>query len=146
MCIRDRSHTYKGFLVTTLNYGRTTNFFTETFEQLDHATVVRNGNIGSRQNAGVSVSAQVQPWKWWSASLYGNYNYNSFKGELYGELIHINASNVLFNVSNQFKFNKGWSAELSGFYRSKGVEGQIEIEPMGQMLSLIHISEPTRLL
>jgi len=127
------SHTYKGFLVTTLNYSKTKNFFTETFEQVDHATIVRNGNIGARQNAGISVSAQVQPWKWWSASLYGNYNYNSFKGELYGELIHINASNVLFNVSNQFKFNKGWSAELSGFYRSKGVEGQIQIEPMGQM-------------
>jgi outer membrane receptor protein involved in Fe transport len=127
------SHTYKGFLVTTLNYGRTKNFFTETFEQVDHATIVRNGNIGARQNAGISVSAQVQPWKWWSASLYGNYNYNSFKGELYGEPIHVNAANILFNVSNQFKFNKGWSAELSGFYRSKGIEGQIQIDPMGQV-------------
>jgi iron complex outermembrane recepter protein len=126
------SHTYKGFLNTTLNYSRTKNFFTETFEQLDHATVVRNGNIGVRQNAGISISAQVQPKKWWSASLYGNYNYNNFKGELYGELIHVKASNVLFNVNNQFKFNKGWGAELSGFYRTKGIEGQIAIEPMGQ--------------
>jgi len=127
------SHTYKGFLNTTLNYSKTKNFFTETFEQLDHATIVRNGNIGARQNAGISISAQVQPKKWWSASLYGNYNYSSFKGELYGELIKVNASNVLFNVSNQFKFNKGWGAELSGFYRSRGVEGQLEIQPLGQM-------------
>lgn len=127
------SHTYKGFLQTTLNYGRTKNFFTETFEQVDHATIVRNGNIGVRQNAGISISAQVQPAKWWSASLYGNYNYNSFEGELYGERINVNASNVLFNVNNQFKFKKGWSAELSGFYRSKGIEGQIVIEPLGQL-------------
>ncbi|TMI96094.1 MAG: TonB-dependent receptor [Bacteroidetes bacterium] len=127
------SHTYKGFLTTTLNYSRTKNFFTETFEQVDHATIVRNGNIGVRQNAGISVSAQVQPKKWWSASLYGNYNYNTFKGELFGEQIKVNASNILFNVSNQFKFNKGWSAELSGFYRSRGIEGQIVIEPLGQM-------------
>ena len=127
------SHTYKGFLTTTLNYSRTKNFFTETFEQVDHATIVRNGNIGVRQNAGISVSAQMQPKKWWSASLYGNYNYNTFKGELFGEQIKVNASNILFNVSNQFKFNKGWSAELSGFYRSRGIEGQIVIEPLGQM-------------
>src|SRR5438552_3366103 len=127
------SHTYKGFLNTTLNYSRTKNFFTETFEQVDHATIVRNGNIGVRQNAGISISAQVQPKKWWSASLYGNYNYNSFKGELYGELIHVKASNVLFNVNNEFKFNKGWGAELSGFYRTKGIEGQIAIDPLGQM-------------
>jgi iron complex outermembrane receptor protein len=127
------SHTYKGFLNTTLNYSRTKDFFTETFEQLDHATVVRNGNIGVRQNAGISISAQIQPKKWWSASLYGNYNYNSFKGELYGELIHVKASNVLFNVNNEFKFSKGWGAELSGFYRTKGIEGQIAINPLGQM-------------
>jgi iron complex outermembrane receptor protein len=129
----EASHTYKGFLNTTLNYSRTKNYFTETFEQLDHATIVRNGNIGMRQNAGISISAQVNIKKWWSASLYGNYNYNSFKGELYGELIHVNASNILFNVNNQFKFNKGWSAELSGFYRTKGVDGQIVIEPLGQL-------------
>jgi outer membrane receptor protein involved in Fe transport len=127
------SDTYNGFLSTTLNYSRTKNFFTETFEQVDHATIVRNGNIGSRQNAGISVSAQINIKKWWAASLYGNYNYNSFKGELYGEFIHVNASNVLFNINNQFKFNKGWSAELSGFYRTKGIEGQIVIKPLGQM-------------
>ena len=32
---------------------------------------------------------------------------------------------------DQLKFNKGWSAELSGWYRTKGVEGQILIQPMG---------------
>jgi len=127
------SHTYKGFLNTTLNYSRTKDFFTETFEQSGYATIVRNGNIGVRQNAGISVSAQVNVRKWWSASLYGNYNYNNFKGELYGETIHARASNILFNASNQLKFNKGWSAELSGFYRTKGIEGQIVIQPLGQV-------------
>jgi hypothetical protein len=65
--------------------------------------------------------------------LYGNYNYNQFKGDLYGEHIDISAATVLFNVNNQFKFNKGWSAELSGFYRTKGVDGQIIIQPLGQV-------------
>jgi iron complex outermembrane recepter protein len=129
------SHTYNGFLNTTVNYSRTKNFFTETFEQSGYATIVRNGNIGVRQNGGVSVSAQVNIRKWWSASLYGNYNYSSYKGTLYGELIDVSASNVLFNVSHQFKFNKGWGAELSGFYRTKGIEGQIQIDPMGQLSS-----------
>ena len=129
------SHTYNGFLNTTLNYSRTKNFFTETFEQSGYASIVRNGNIGVRQNGGVSVSAQVNVRKWWSASLYGNYNYSNYKGVLYSEPIDVSASNVLFNVSNQFKFNKGWSAELSGFYRTRGIEGQLVIEPLGQMSS-----------
>ena len=127
------SHTYKSFLTTTINYSRTTDFMTETFEQSDYATIVRDGNIGIRQNAGISVSAQLKPTKWWNASLYTNFNHNKFEGELYGEKVNVKASNLMLNANNQFKFNKGWSAELSGFYRTKGVDGQIIIQPLGQV-------------
>ena len=135
------SHIYKGILNTTINYSRTKDYMNETFEQSQdttnadkgYATIVRQGNIGVRNNAGVSVSAQVPVAKWWSANIYANYNYNQFKGELYGEKIDIGAATVLFNVNNQFRFTKGWSAELSGFYRTKGVDGQIIIQPMGQV-------------
>lgn len=127
------SHTYKGFLTTTLNYSRTTDLINETFEQADYATIIREGNIGVRHNAGLAISAQVKPAKWWNASLYGNYNYTQFKGVLYNEKIDVSASNVLFNVNNQFKFGKTWGAELSGWYRTKGVDGQIIIQPLGAM-------------
>jgi iron complex outermembrane receptor protein len=135
------SHTYKNFLTTTINYSRTIDYMNETFSQekvngdTTYATIVRHGNIGKRDAAGIAISAQVPVTKWWNASIYTNYNYNKFKGRLNGngEYIDIAASNLLFNVSNQFKFNKGWSAELSGFYRTKGVEGQIIIQPLGQL-------------
>jgi len=126
------SHTFKGFMTTTVNYSKTKNFFSETFGQKDFATVVSRGNIGQRQNAGISISAQVPVAKWWNASLYGNYNYNAFKGVLYNEALDVHGSNILFNVNNQFTLGKGWSAELSGFYRTKGIEGQIIIMPLGQ--------------
>lgn len=41
----------------------------------------------------------------------------------------------MLNGSQQFKFAKTWSAELSGFWRSKGVEGVIVTKPVG-MLSM----------
>lgn len=125
------SHTYKSFLTTTLNYSNTKNFFTETFEQQDHATIVRRGNIGRRQNAGIAVSAQIKATKWWTAIVYVNANYNKFNGMLYGENIDASATTYLGNLNNQFRFGKGWSGEISGWYRSKGLEGQIIIEPMG---------------
>jgi iron complex outermembrane recepter protein len=127
------SHTYSGFLTTTLNYSQTNNLMTETFQQQDYATIVREGNIGKRNNAGIAVSAQIPVQKWWTAVLYTNYNYTSYSGLLNGEELKIEASNVLLNVNNQLKFPKGWSAELSGFYRSKGAEGQIMIYPLGQV-------------
>ena len=132
------THTYKGFLTTTLNYGHTKDYMMETFSQEKtgttngYATIVRRGNIGKVDMAGVSVSAQVPVTKWWNASLYSNLNYSRFQGPVEGENIDIKAANLLFNVNNQFRFAKTWSAELSGFYRTKGVEGQIQIKPMGQ--------------
>ncbi len=131
------THTYNNFLTTTLNYSYTTDFFTETFEQDGHATIVRNGNIGQRQNAGLAVSAQVPVTKWWTAMLYGNVNYNQFKGILYGEELNASATTFLFNVTNQLKFKKGWGGEVSGFYRSKGIEGQVLVDPMGQASAAI---------
>jgi iron complex outermembrane receptor protein len=135
------SHTYKNFLTTTINYSRTNDYMNETFQQEEvngtksYATIVRHGNIGKRDAAGIAVSARVPVAKWWNASIYTNYNYNKFQGRLNGngEYINVAASNLLFNVNNQFKFNKGWSAEVSGFYRTKGVDGQIIIQPLGQL-------------
>lgn len=132
------THTFKSYLTTTLNYSSTKNLMMETFEQVtslngtdDYATIVRNGNIGKKNSAGIAVSAQVPIKKWWTGIFYSNLNYNKFSGELYGEYISIDAINLTLNVNNQFKFDKGWSAELSGWYRTKGVEGQILIQPMG---------------
>jgi len=126
------SHTYNNFLTTTLNYSNTRNFFTETFEQDGHATIVRDGNIGRRQNAGIAVSAQIPIRKWWTAIVYANVNYNQFTGVLYGDPIDVSATTFLANLNNQFRFANGWSGEISGFYRTKGVEGQILVDPLGQ--------------
>jgi hypothetical protein len=83
------------------------------------------------QNAGIAVNLQFPVKKWLTAMIYTNYNYNLFEGPVNGEYIKTSAANLMFNVNNQFKFDKGWSAELSGWYRTKGVEGQILIQPMG---------------
>ncbi|ULQ53892.1 TonB dependent receptor [Flavihumibacter fluvii] len=132
------THTFKSFLTTTLNYSYTKDYISETFSQGreeygedKYATIVRQGNIGVRQNGGVAVSAQVPVKKWWTAIMYGNYNYSVFSGDLNGEKIDVAGGNLTFNLNNQFKFGKGWSAELSGWYRTRGIEGQIVIDPMG---------------
>ena len=126
------SHTYKSWLTTTLNYSNTKNFFQETFEQSGHATIVRNGNIGRRQNAGIAVSAQIPVTKWWTAIVYANLIYTKFNGVLYGEYLDVSLTTLQSNLNNQFTFGKGWSGELSGFYMTKSIEGQVLVNPLGQ--------------
>lgn len=128
------THTFKGFLTTTINYSQTKNMFSEIFDQEgEYATLITEGNIGKRQNAGIAVSAQVPVAKWLSSNLYANYNYNKLKGQLVGEDFEVSAGNVVLNMNNQFTFNHGWSGELSGWIRTKGIDGQIITYPMGAL-------------
>ena len=127
------NHTFRQFLTTSLNYSHTKDLFNETFEEKGFATIVRQGNYGFMNDLSLSLSAQVPVAKWWSANIYAEGKYNQFKGILYGEDLNIHATTYLLNVTNQFKMNKGWSAELSGFYRTPGIEGQIQIKSMGQL-------------
>src|SRR5450432_1152882 len=131
------SHTYKNTLTTTLNYSNTQNFFAETFQQEGHATIVRRGNIGRRENGGIAISFNKSMTKWWTTSIYLNVNYNHFTGELYGENLDVSSVTGMGNMTNQFKFTHGWGAEISGWYRTSGIEGQIYIQPMGQTSTAI---------
>jgi iron complex outermembrane receptor protein len=127
------THIFKSFLTTTLNYGITKDLFMETFDQLGYATIVRQGNIGRRENGGVSVSANMPVGKWLTVIVYTNYNYNKFTGNLNGEDIRVEAGNFLVSLNNQVRIGEKWSGELGGWARTKGIEGQILLEPMGQL-------------
>jgi iron complex outermembrane receptor protein len=134
------SHLFKGILTTTLNYSVTIDLFSETFDQEKlpngengYATIQRNGNIGRMESGGITVNAQIRFASWLTSIVYTNYNYSTYKGMLYGDYLDVSGGTLLLSVNNQLKFDKGWSAELSGWYRTKGVESQFVIQPFGAM-------------
>lgn len=124
------SHTYKGFLTTTLNYTRTTDIISDILEQrIDkNETVVRKFNIANQRQYGLSVSAGFAVTKWWNTNLYMNVFNNLYKGVLNNEYTELESNTALFNVTNQFRFAKTWGAELGGFYRTPGIEGVFRID------------------
>jgi outer membrane receptor protein involved in Fe transport len=129
------SHTYKNFLTTTLNYTKTTDIIQQVIEQIteDTLTYVKQSNIANQRQYGLSVSAGFSITKWWRSNLYANGFSNRFEGIVNGELIAISAATVMFNGSQQFTLSKTLSAELSGWYRTGGIEGVIVTKPMGMM-------------
>ncbi|HXR84239.1 MAG TPA: TonB-dependent receptor [Hanamia sp.] len=129
------SHTYNGFLTTTLNYSKIHHVFSDVLKQInsEHKTFQTKENLASKTNMGIAVSANFPVTSFWSTNLFSNVNYDSYSGVIDGGNLNIDATTFMGNMNNQFKFNKGWSAELSGFYRSKGIEGQIVINPMWRL-------------
>ncbi|MEO8820030.1 MAG: TonB-dependent receptor [Ginsengibacter sp.] len=129
------SHTYNGFLTTTVNYSKIHHVFTDVIKQItsERKTFQTKENLSSKTNYGIAVSANFPVTKFWSTNLYTNVNYNAYSGVLEGGNLEIDATTFMANMNNQFKLNNGWSAELSGFYRSKGIEGEIVIDPMWRL-------------
>ncbi|MBS1631181.1 MAG: TonB-dependent receptor, partial [Bacteroidetes bacterium] len=129
------THTYNGFLSTTLNFSTTKNIIQQVFEQNENTneTFIRKANIASMDQFGISVSAHNQITKWWSSNIYVNAYNNRFKGIVNNDYISIGVTGMLTQIQQQFKWGKGWGAELSGFYRSKGLEGVIYVNDFTQI-------------
>jgi len=127
------THIFKGWLTTTLNYSLTTNEFNETFDSSGYATIVRRANIGRRENGGIAMSAQIHVTKWLTSMLYANYSYTRYSGKLYGEDLKVEGGTLNANMNNQITLKKGWSAELSGWYMTRSVDGQILLKQMGAL-------------
>jgi outer membrane receptor protein involved in Fe transport len=127
------SHSFKGMINTGLSYSITNDYATQVFRPEGEVTILTEGNIGRAENYGFSIGTQLKFWKWWSFSANANINYRKVDGSAFGREIKTAAMNGQLNINNQFTFEKGWSAELSGFYNSKSVEGQFEIQPFSQV-------------
>ncbi len=129
------SHTYKGFLTTTLNYSKTTNIFTDVLRQetSQRITFQTKENIASKTNYGIAISANFPVTKFWNTNIYTNLTHDSYKGALDGGYLNVNDVTFFANYNNELTFKKGWSAELSGFYRSRAIESQIIMNPMWRM-------------
>lgn len=129
----EMSHTYKGFLTTTLNYTQTTDIIQQVLEQNEATseTFMTRSNIASQRQFGIAISANKAITKWWTNSLYVNVSHNRFEGIVNNSPVLIDAPSMMLNGSQQFKLNKTLTAELSGFYRTAGVEGVIRAAQMG---------------
>ena len=127
------THSYKGKINTTIGYANTTQAFSQIFRPEGEITIVTEGNLGRRQNANLTLNVNQQVTKWWNLSFTGTVNYTVVEGNNYGQTIESKAFNGNGNINNQFKFNNGWSAEISGNYNTKSQDGQFIIQDFGQV-------------
>jgi outer membrane receptor protein involved in Fe transport len=130
----EMSYNYKGELNISANYSLTTDIINDILKQNDstHVTFQTKENIASQTNIGLSINYNKSLNKWWTLGVFGNLFNNHFEGIVNNTKLKADIPTWMINVTNQFKFNKGWGAELSGFYRSKILaSGTIVGQPMG---------------
>lgn len=124
------SHTFNKFLTTTLNYTRTDDIITQMLKQNNekNETYQTQENFNNMKQFGIAVSANFPITKWWNANIYTNVFNNHYTG-IYqnagkNDPVDIQFTSFMGNMTNSFTIGKkGWTAELSGWYRSKAAEG-----------------------
>ncbi|MBB6003626.1 outer membrane beta-barrel protein [Arcicella rosea] len=142
------SHTFKDAITTTVNFSRTNGIMTEILEQNNtlKTTNVTKINIGYVENLGISFSVPVPITKWWFSNTYLNLYNNHYVGDIPKTIINsegtstttlqpldARATTYQVNMTHQFTLPKKYSLELSGWYQSPFVEGQLAGRPMGAL-------------
>lgn len=132
-------HSYKNGITTVVNYTLTNDAISQLLIQPDltkRVTFLRPDNVAKQKNLGVAVTAPAKFTKWWSSNIYFNLFNNHFTGIHYNPIkkhndkIDVQYTSYMINITNNFTFKNGWAAELSGFYRGKGVDGLTISHPM----------------
>jgi iron complex outermembrane receptor protein len=129
------NHVYKQVLSTSLTYNFTKDYMSQIFlADTSNGTIVyTQGNVGKLQNIGLSMSLQLSPKKWWSLTAQAVYNHKIIEGFVW-EPFKTNIDQVTLNINNQFRFGKGWGAELSGYFISRNQNDLQEVlDPTGQV-------------
>lgn len=136
------SYNYKGQLNITANYTITTDIISNVLITVklpadsNYTTYQTSQNIASFENLGLSANYSRQIKKWWSINLFANVFNNHYKGVIEGQYIDLSHFSFIANGSSQFNFNKGWSAEISGFYNSRSYDGSAQLSYGRGMFSL----------
>jgi len=118
------NHVFKSRFTTSLNYSRTKDVMTWVTGQNDatNTTFEAPQNLPSLINYGISFTAQMDYFKWWSGTNFANIFRNEY--DLADEQKKLTSFSV--NTQNSFKIAKGFGAELNAFYNSSSVYGIIK--------------------
>ena len=140
------THTYNGKLTTTLNYTNTTDVISNIIKRKRGSSneiigFLTSDNIAKYSNMGIAISSPVKFAKWWNSNLYANIYYNHYQGTYISNetntptVVDLDLAFTSFtiNINNSFTIGKGWTGELSGWYRYKTIEQLSLSYPMGQM-------------
>jgi iron complex outermembrane recepter protein len=124
------SHSFKGRLITTLNYNSTNNVISQILKPDGDIVFLTSDNVAHFRNIGISLTAPIPVTKWWNLNLFTNIYNNHYKGIYDNKPLDIAYTSFMVNMTQTFTLKKGYVLEINGFYRAKGVDQLSINDPM----------------
>jgi hypothetical protein len=130
------SHTFKQKFTTELAWSITNNPIINAVQPVPgpgNFVVARDVNLSRRDTYTLTLSAQLEPFKWWSTNNNAEVYYSRFIGELAGTFLDRGQPAFNFTSNSTFTLGHGWGADLTGTYQSRLLYGFFDLRPQGQV-------------
>ena len=107
--------------IAGINYSRTKGMITRGFKQVGDAFISMPVNIERYTTIGTSIYWTINITRWWTANIAQEFVNRHYQGAIFNEGLYANTNltTVYLKTYNQFKFNHGWSGDVTTTYRSK---------------------------
>ncbi|HEX7903140.1 MAG TPA: TonB-dependent receptor [Chitinophagaceae bacterium] len=124
------SHSFKSKLITTLNYNSTNDVISQILKPDGDIVFLTADNVAKFRNMGISITAPLPITKWWNLNLFTNIYNNHYEGMYENKPLDISYTSFMVNMTQTFTLKQGFTLEMTGFYRAKGVDQLSINEPM----------------
>ena len=134
------AHSFKQMLTTEISYSYLRDYFSQIFiidpnsSNVNRNTIIyTRGNVGTFRNFGISETFQQPLAKWWNLTAVAVFNHKTIEGVVWAPL-KATVSQLNVSLNNQFRFNKGWGVEVSGYYQTRSqIDLQEWLLPQGEL-------------
>jgi len=136
------SYNYKGQLNVSANYTRITDIMNEaqfTFKEpgdSNYTTVGTTRNFASERQIGLSINYSRQLTPAWMVNAFVNVYNHRYVGAFDSTAIDVSYTSFNANFNSQYKFKKGWAAEVSAFYYAQDYINGMQLADGRGMFSL----------
>jgi len=129
------THAFRDKFITTINYNFTDDVISQIIKPEPNSKIryLTVDNVAQFRNMGISITAPITIAKWWNANLFTNVYNNRYKGVYDTIPIDMAFTSFMFNITNNLTLGKGFTGEITGFYRHKSINNLSKMEPIYQM-------------
>jgi len=117
------SHTFMGFINTTVGYSHVKDYATQATDTLNNATFVQQKNLAQQQILSFNIGSPLPIRKWWNGYANFWYNYQMFDGKIGENKVNVNVPSYGAYMQHSFTLGRDYTAEVSGWYNGPSVWG-----------------------
>ena len=126
-------YTYRYALNVAVGYNHTKDYSQTITTQSGQQTQGTTANIGSLDNAYLTVSAPLPVTKWWEGYVNVTGFYNYYKGVLPNGILNQKTFGMNYYIQNNFKLGKGWSTQVSSWFNAGTREAIFKTSSLGSL-------------